>query len=118
MKKIGITLLQVGLIYLFLLLAIALKALLPIPLPTTIIGIGLLLLALHFKLVKLTWIEQGGRFLMAQLLLFFIPSAVGIVNYEELLSLDGLWVVLIIVTSTIIVLGVTGRFVERFGGDR
>ncbi|HHU20109.1 MAG TPA: CidA/LrgA family protein [Bacilli bacterium] len=118
MKKIGIILLQVGLIYLFLLLAIAIKNILSIPLPATIIGLILLFLALQLKLIKLAWIEQGGRFLMVQLLLFFIPSAVGIVNYDQLLSLDGLWVVLIILTSTAIVLAATGRVVERFGDQK
>ncbi|GAA4058650.1 CidA/LrgA family protein [Amphibacillus indicireducens] len=118
MKKIGIILLQVGLIYLFLLLAIAIKNILSIPLPATIIGLILLFLALQLKLIKLAWIEKGGRFLMVQLLLFFIPSAVGIVNYDQLLSLDGLWVVLIILTSTAIVLAVTGRVVERFGEQK
>lgn len=118
MKRISIILLQVGLIYLFLLLAIAIKKIASIPLPETIIGLLLLLVALQIKLIKLTWIEQGARFLMMQLLMFFIPSAVGIVNYDELLSLDGLWLVLIILTSTAIVLAVTGCVVERFGDQK
>lgn len=116
MKKITKIILQVAIIHIFLFLAIGIKALWPVPLPTTIIGLILLLLALQFKLIKLEWIEEGGRWLMAELLLFFIPSAVGIVNYQEIASLQGLGLVLIIGLSTAVVMGVTALVVERLGG--
>ncbi|WP_440894723.1 CidA/LrgA family protein [Amphibacillus sp. Q70] len=115
MRKIIIILLQVALIHVFLLIAMGIKELLPIPLPTTIIGLLLLFFALYFKLIKLEWVEQGGRWLMAELLLFFVPSTVGIVNYQELVSMQGIWLMLIIFLSTVIVLGTTGAIVQRFG---
>lgn len=114
MRKMVIILLQVALIHVFLLIAIGIKELLSIPLPTTIIGLLLLFFALYFKLIKLEWVEQGGRWLMAELLLFFVPSTVGIVNYQELVSVQGIWLMLIIFLSTIIVLGMTGAIVQRF----
>jgi len=113
-RKIGIIILQIGLIQLFLFVGIGLKELLSIPLPATIIGLILLFLSLHFRLVKLEWVEQGGRWLMAELLLFFIPSTIGIINYRELMSVDGLWMLVIIFISTMIVLGITGFIVQRF----
>lgn len=113
-RKAGIIILQIGVIHLFLFAAIGLKKWLSIPLPETIIGLVLLFLALHFKIVKLEWVEQGGRWLMVELLLFFIPSTVGIVNYQELLSLDGVWILITIFISTMTVIGVTGLIVQRF----
>ncbi|MBU5594038.1 CidA/LrgA family protein [Amphibacillus sp. MSJ-3] len=118
MKKIVIILLQIVLIDIFLLVGIGIKQLIPIPLPATIIGLILLFFALNSKLIKLEWVEQGGQWLMAQLLLFFVPSAVGLMDYQELFSLQGVWLMLIILLSTIIVLGVTGRIVQLFEGSK
>ncbi|WP_017470868.1 CidA/LrgA family protein [Amphibacillus jilinensis] len=114
MRRIGIISVQVAIIHIFLFLAIGLKAIVPIPLPTSIVGLLLLFSALFFNVIKLEWVEQGGRWLMAELLLFFIPSAVGIVNYDELAGVQGLVIVLVIAISTIIVVGITGLIVDRF----
>lgn len=71
------------------------------------VGLILLLIALSLKIVKLEWVEKGGNWLLAELILFFIPSAVGIVNYDEIVSWQGAKTVLLIGLSTFIVIGVT-----------
>ncbi|SEO57448.1 holin-like protein [Amphibacillus marinus] len=114
MNKVIRILVQVAIIHIFFFAAIGVKAFLPIPLPTTIVGLLLLFFALLVKLVKIEWVEEGGRWLMAELLLFFIPSAVGIVNYNELAGVQGFFIVLIIAISTIIVLGVTALLIEKW----
>lgn len=77
------------------------------------VGLLLLFLALWLKIVKLEWVEQGGNWLLAELLLLFIPSAVGIVNYEEMLSLQGLKSVLLVGLSTFIVISCTAFIAEK-----
>ncbi|PMC40260.1 CidA/LrgA family protein [Bacillus sp. UMB0899] len=98
---------QILFISLFFLLGAGIKEVISIPLPSSMIGLGFLLLALFTGIVKLKWIEKGANFLLAELLLFFIPSAVGIVNYDEIMSFQGLELVLIIAASTFIVMAVT-----------
>ncbi|MEK4148027.1 CidA/LrgA family protein [Robertmurraya sp. FSL W8-0741] len=98
---------QILFIHLFLLLGVGVKAFLSIPIPASMIGLLLLFLALCFKIVKLEWVEKGANWLIAELLLFFVPAAVGIINYDEILSIQGLETLLLIAVSTLIVMGST-----------
>lgn len=118
--KISIIILQVLFIHVFLFLGAALKQFIPIsiPIPASMFGLILLFLALCFKIVKLEWVEKGGNWLLAELLLFFIPSAVGIVNYDDILSFQGIEIVLLIGISTIIVMGMTALIAERISGKQ
>ncbi|PLT35506.1 CidA/LrgA family protein [Bacillus sp. V5-8f] len=111
--KIGIIIIQILFIHVFLFLGAAIKQLLPIPIPASMIGLVLLLAALMLKIVKLDWLEKGANWLLAELLLFFIPSAVGIVNYDEILSWQGIEAVLLIGISTFIVMGCTAYVSEK-----
>ncbi|GGM30505.1 holin-like protein CidA [Paraliobacillus quinghaiensis] len=116
LMKIVTIFLQIALIYSFLLLAMGLKQVFAIPFPATLIGLFLLFFALVLKIVKLEWVEKGANWLMAELLLFFIPSAVGIVNYDEIVSWQGVNIVLLIGFSTFIVMSLTALIVTRFKG--
>jgi holin-like protein len=112
MKIFTITV-QILFIYIFLFLGTAVKAILPIPIPASMVGLLLLLLSLLLGIVKLEWIEQGGNWLLAELLLFFIPSAVGIINYNELFSLQGIGSILMVGVSTFIVISSTAFISEK-----
>jgi holin-like protein len=111
--KFAAIVLQVLFIHVFLFLGAALKEIIPLPIPASMFGLILLFLALYLKIVKLEWVEKGAIWLMAELLLFFVPSAVGIVNYDDILSLQGAEIVLLIAVSTVIVLGMTALVAER-----
>ena len=113
MKKIITIILQILFIHIFLFLGSAVKAIVPIPIPSAMVGLLLLFLSLLLGIVKLEWVEQGGNWLLAELLLFFVPSAVGIVNYEEMLSWQGFISVLLIGLSTFIVIGSTAFIAEK-----
>lgn len=78
------------------------------PLPGSILGILVLFLLLQFRIVKLEWIELGAAWLLAELLLFFIPAAVGVMNYIPLLEQDGLRILAVVVLSTLIVMSSSG----------
>lgn len=113
MMKLGIIILQVCFLYVFFFLGTALKKIIPLPIPASMFGLFLLFLALCCKVIKLKWVEQGSKWLMAELLLFFVPSAVGIVNYQQIISIQGLEIVLLIALSTMIVMGMTALTAEK-----
>lgn len=108
-------LLQIILIYGYLLVGEASVALFNLPLPGSIVGLALLFISLYFKWIKLAWVDAGAKFLTAELLLFFIPSAVGIVNYQSIISLVGVKLILVIFASTILVMAATGLVADFFG---
>lgn len=112
MKIIKI-IIQIAFIHLFLFIGAGIKALIPMPIPASMIGLMVLFLALMLKVVKLEWVETGANWLLAELLLFFVPSAVGIVNYNEILSWQGAETVLLIGLSTVIVMGTTAYIAEK-----
>jgi holin-like protein len=118
MMKLGIIILQVCFLYVFFFLGTALKEIIPLPIPASMFGLFLLFLALCCKVIKLKWVEQGSKWLMAELLLFFIPSAVGIVNYQQIISIQGVEIVLLIAFSTMIVMGMTALTAEKISGSK
>lgn len=77
---------------------------LPIGIPGNIVGMFLLLILLQQKIVSMDKIELGANFLIAELLLFFIPSAIGVVQFQEALQHDWMQLVLVIAASTVAVL--------------
>ena len=77
-----------------------------------IIGMAILLLLLERKLLPLSWIETGANFLIAEMLLFFIPSAIGIIQFKDLLKQESLGLLLVIVFSTALVILFVGLATE------
>ncbi|OIK09654.1 holin-like protein [Bacillus sp. OV322] len=117
MKLITI-IIQILILHIFLYLGAGIKHFIHIPVPASMIGLILLFAALMLKIIKLEWIEKGGNWLLAELLLFFIPSAVGIVNYDEILSLQGIKALLLIGVSTFIVMGATAFTAEKISNKK
>jgi holin-like protein len=105
---------QVGILIILYLIGNEITKYFHLPIPGSIIGLILLFCLLQFKIVKLEWIELGATFLLSELLLFFVPSAVGIIQYEKILSLYGIKLVLVIVLSTIAVMTCTGLSSDFF----
>lgn len=99
---------QIVLIYSFLLIGELFVHIIHIKIPGSIIGLALLFICLKTKLIKLNWVEMGAKFLTAHLLLFFIPAAVGVVNYSYIFGLIGAKLLLVIFISTILVMISTG----------
>lgn len=82
-------------------------------LPGSIVGIFILFFLLQTNILQLEWVELGANFLLAELLLFFIPSAVGIMKYQSLLLTDGPQILLAIISGTIIVMACAGLFANK-----
>jgi len=79
-----------------------------IPVPGSILGMILVFLLLQMKLLPRKWLEAGSNWLIATMLLFFIPPAVGIISYRQLLVDTGWQIVLVIVLGTVIVMVCSG----------
>ncbi|MDN4620138.1 CidA/LrgA family holin-like protein [Paenibacillus sp. PsM32] len=108
MKNIMKGILQVAVLMGFSELLNVLVRWLHLPVPGSIIGIALVFILLQTKVIKLEWVEIGANWLLAELLLFFIPSAVGIMNYIPMLEHDGVRIVVIVILSTILVMVSSG----------
>lgn len=80
--------------------------------PGSIVGIVIIFLLLRANILSLEWIEAGANFLIAELLLFFIPSAVGVIQYKQLILTNGIQFGLVIVLSTVTVMIATGLLAE------
>ncbi|MFD0716575.1 CidA/LrgA family protein [Paenibacillus sp. GCM10027626] len=108
MKKVGSIIGQIALLYGISFVANALVDFVHFPIPGSIVGIIVLFLLLQLRIVKLEWLEGGAGFLHKELLLFFIPASVGIMQYGGILYTSGVAAVATIVISTVAVLAVTG----------
>ncbi|MGY3944943.1 CidA/LrgA family protein [Aeromonas tecta] len=84
-----------------------------LPLPANLTGMLLLLVCILLGVVKAQWFSAGARWLLAEMLLFFVPAVVAVVNYQDLLLEDGWRIMLVLVVSTILVLGTTALVVDR-----
>ncbi len=81
---------------------------LALPVPGNVLGIVVLFILLATGVVKERWISEAASFLLRHLVFFFIPVAVGLMNWGEVFYDYG-WVLLgAIVGSTALPLLVTG----------
>ncbi|UUZ95589.1 CidA/LrgA family protein [Paenibacillus sp. P25] len=67
---------------------------------------------LQMKILKLEWIELGAKWSLAEMLLFFIPPAAGMIQYKEPLLSSGFRILLVVVCSTVTVMVCAGVLTE------
>jgi holin-like protein len=84
-----------------------------LPLPGSIIGLVLLFFLLQFNILRMEWIELGANLLLAELLLFFIPSAVGIIQYQSLLLTNGIQILTVVIVGTILIMASSGLIAKK-----
>lgn len=104
---------QVAVLMLFSYVMNPLAGLLHLPVPGSILGIIVLFILLESGVVKLEWIEVGANWLLAELLLFFIPAAVGVMKYFPMLESDGVRILLVVIFSTVVVMASSGLTAAR-----
>jgi len=73
----------------------------------------LLVSMIMLRVMPLGWGKAGASWLLAEMLLFFVPAVVAVVNYGDLLRLEGWRILLVIGVSTLLVLGATSLVVDR-----
>jgi holin-like protein len=104
---------QLLLLLLFTWLGKAIVALFHLQIPASLIGLGLLFATLQLGWVRLQWVEAGAALLFAEMILFFLPSVVGIIQYPWLLGVKGLLVLLVVLSGTAFVMISTGVVSDR-----
>lgn len=84
-----------------------------LPVPGNVIGMALLLILLHLKVVKMSWIETAVELLLSHMALFFVPAGVGVMVYFDLIGSEWLPITVGTVVSTFVVMAVTGWVAEK-----
>ena len=82
-------------------------------LPAGLTGFALLAIGLFSGLVKASWLQAGTNWLMAEMLLFFVPAMLVVTEYPDLIRQQGLRILVVIVASTACVMAVTALAVDR-----
>ncbi|WP_059041828.1 CidA/LrgA family protein [Paenibacillus rubinfantis] len=113
MKEVGIGVVQVAILFFAAMALNKVAELLHLPIPGSILGIALLFTLLKTGVVKLKWIERGANWLLAELLLFFVPAAVGVMQYIPLLESEGVRILIVVILSTVIVMVSSGLIASR-----
>lgn len=114
MKKILNILFQICILYMFSYIGTVIHNLFHLVIPGSIVALLLLFTCLCLKIVPVKYIENGAGFLLSTLMLFFIPSTVGIMNYPSLLSIQGALLVAAVLLSTIITIAIAGTASQFF----
>ncbi len=112
LRATAVALVQIAGLYAVTLACNAVARWLHLPVPGSILGVALVFALLQLGVVKLRWIERGADLLIRELLLFFIPSSVGVMTYAPLMRQDGWKIVAVVVVGTLLVMTVTGGVAE------
>lgn len=95
------------------------------PLPGGVIGLLVVTALLLTGVIAPRRVEAGARWLLGEMLLFFVPPLMALIRHPELLSTMGLKLALAIVVGTLFVMGGVGlvvawviRMEDRMGAHR
>ena len=120
MKKTIIVVIQLSFLWLLNELGYFLVKTFHLPLPGNVIGMVLLFGLLITGVVKLSWIEDASSLLIKHLAFFFIPIAVGLMNFGSLFLKSGLSFLIVVIGSIVVGMYVTGfvsqGLVKKKGG--
>ncbi|WP_239032018.1 CidA/LrgA family protein [Paroceanicella profunda] len=103
---------QIGLIIGFWAAGEALVRLLGLPLPGSIVALAAVLALLACRRLRVVSVRRGADWLLAEMLLFFVPAVLAVLDHREFLGLLGLKVLLVILVGTVAVMGTTALTVE------
>ena len=88
----------------------------PAPIPGSIYGIALLFFGLLTKIVPYEAVKDTAHFLVEIMPVMFIPAAAGLLESWELIASSWISYVLLIVVTTVAVMGAAGRVTQLFTG--
>src|SRR4051794_41131858 len=92
-----------------------------LPIPGNLVGMAGLYLLLSLGLLKLTWFDPTGSFLIKHLAFFFIPITVGLMDAGDLLVAHGFGIAVTLVLSAaigILLSGFTAQYLARPASQR
>jgi len=83
-----------------------------LPIPASVLGMVILFLLLASGIVKVRYIEMAASFLNRHLGFFFVPIAVGLMDFGGLMKTSGLQIFIMIAGSTAVGLLLTGSLTQ------
>jgi holin-like protein len=84
-----------------------------LPIPGSVVGLGLMALLLLLKIVPEKLVALGCAWLLADMLLFFIPPVISVLKYQSLVSHSGPGLAVLLIGGTAIVMSGTALVVDR-----
>lgn len=84
----------------------------PISIPASIYGIIILFMLLKCKMIKEEDIKEISGFLIEIMPVLFIPAGVGVITSWELIKSSWLTYTLILIISTVLVMGISGKVTD------
>ena len=109
---------QFFVILLFSLVGELLNRLFPAPIPASVYGLVLFFLALETGVVKLSAVEDAGRFLLALMPLTLVPLTVGLIDALDVLKSVLVPALLLGIVGTILTALAAGAVAERLARRR
>ena len=85
-----------------------LNRIIPFPIPASIYGLVIMFLALKIGIVKINKVQKTGNFLIDVMPIMFVPPGVAVLETLDVLQSCYIQLIMILIVSTIIVMGVTG----------
>ena len=83
-----------------------------LPLPGGIVGMALVLALLLSGRISLFSMKRGAEWFLAEMLLFFVPAVLAVLEHQELIGLLGLKIMAVILLGTLTVMSVTALTVD------
>ncbi|WP_394059246.1 CidA/LrgA family protein [Xanthobacter variabilis] len=105
-------LLQIAVLALFWMLGEALVRLAHLPFPGGIVGMAVVLALLVSGFIRPIAVRRGAYWLIAEMLLFFVPAVMAVLDHHEFIGLLGLKIVAVILVGTVLVMGGTALTVD------
>lgn len=111
-RRIATIAVQVCVLIAIWLIADALVRHLHLPVPAGVLGLLALLAVLMSGRVPPRWVKLGADWMLSEMLLFFVPSAVAIIQYGHLIESTGIRLILVLLPGTLLVMAATALAVE------
>lgn len=83
-----------------------------LPIPGAIVGLAILLALLGSKRLNIRMVRRGAQWFLAEMLLFFVPAVLAVLDHPELTGMLGLKIITVIIAGTLIVMTVTAVVVD------
>lgn len=103
---------QFGLILAITFVAELIYSFVPLPIPASIYGLAIMLFLLVTKVIKVEWVRESGKYLIAVMPLMFIPAGAKLITVADKILPVIVPVLFILILTTVIVMVVSGKVTE------
>lgn len=106
------TVLQIAVIMLIWLAAAALTRVTGLPVSPGVVGLLAMLALLLSGRADILWVKDGAEWLLGELVLFFIPCVVAVMQYGPLFRTQGVQIMIAVAAGTLLVMAATALAVH------